>query len=153
MAISRLQKAVLLLSAIISGILCATYVSFNDKDVTGWIIGAFVAFGGLLLAVMTLAGHSLTLIQDNDWRSLQQYRDTYSIRIKFSTLLSFLLLITVFVLIMSYTFNNKYLQCASRFLFGMSFVYILFLPFYLSKMYLDYYDYIIKKQKEGIQKK
>lgn len=148
-----LQKIALLLIAIAVGFLCATYIPFNDKDILGWLIGAFVAFGGLLLAVMTLAGHSLTLLQDQDWKALQFFKDTYSTRIYFSALLSFLLLLTVLFLVLTYLFYGQYLQYVSGFLSGMSFVYILYLPFYLSRMYIEYYNFIIKKQKERPSKK
>ena len=141
------QKVALLLVAIAGGILCSTYIPFSNKDVLGWLIGAFTAFGGLLLAVMTLAGHSLTLLQDQDWKALQFFKDTYSTRIQFSALLSFLLLLTVLILVVTYLFYIPYLQYLSGFLSGMCFIYILYLPFYLSKMYIEYYDFIIKKQK------
>ena len=150
---SSLQKAALLLIALAVGFICAIYIPFNDKDVLGWLIGAFAAFGGLLLAVMTLAGHSLTLLQDQDWKALEFFKDTYSTRIHFSALLSFLLLFTVIFLVLTYLFYGQCLQYISGVLSGMCFVYILYLPFYLSKMYIEYYEFIIKKQREHPSKK
>lgn len=144
---ARFQKFLLALISIAGGILCAIYIPFDNKDILGWLIGAFTTFGGLLLAVMTLAGHSLTLLQDQDWKALQLFKDTYSTRIQFSALLSFLLLLTVLFLVITYLSYRPYLQYISGFLSGMCFIYILYLPFYLSKMYLEYYDFIIKKQK------
>lgn len=149
---TTLGKFFWLLAAIVNGVFCASYLPVTNKDLLGWLIAAFTSFGGLLLAVMTLAGHSLTLLQDEDWKSLQFFKNTHTTRINFSALLSFLLLLTVFILIMSYLFSCKYLQYSAGFLSGMSFIYILLLPFYLARMYIEYYDYIMMRQKNRPQR-
>lgn len=143
-----IQKITLLIAAITSGFLCAIYMPLTDKDILGWLIGAYTALGGLLLAVMTLTGHCLTLLQKHDWKVLQFFKDTYATRIQFSALLSFLLLLTVLLLLLTYIFKMQFLVYASSFLSSMCFIYILYLPLYLSKIYIEYYEFITQNNKK-----
>ena len=138
--------------AVACGVAGAIYLPLDNKDVVGWLVGAFTAFGGLLLAVMTLAGHSLTLLQGEDWQALQFFKSTYKARIFFSAFVSFLLIFTVMLIIFSFLWPLKQLRCAASFFSGSCFFYILMLPFSLSSMYIEYYNFIIEQSKNRRKK-
>ena len=131
------------------GVLGAIYIPFENKDFVGWIIGAFTAFGGILLAVMTLTGHSLNLLHGEDWKALQTFKSTYKAQIFFNALVSFLLIFTVLLFLIQSVCPWPYLKNIAGFLAGICTVYVLTLPFSLSKMYISYYDFVLKKQKKG----
>jgi len=130
----------------IIGIFGTVYLPLENKEITGWIVGSFTAFGGLLLAVMTLAGHSLTLLQNEDWEALQFFKNTYKARMLFNAFVSFLLIFTVILILGSSLFPSPCLKYISRFFSIISFLYVLRLPFYIYNIYIEYYDFIIKKQ-------
>ena len=142
------KKILLHLVAISAGIGVAFYIPLDNKDVIGWIIGAFTAFGGILLAVMTLAGHSLTLLQGEDWKSLQHFKETFSARMRFNAFISFLLILTVILFLIQTIFPHLFIKMLTQFFTGACLVYVLSLPFSLSKMYIDYYAFSIKKAKQ-----
>jgi hypothetical protein len=131
--------------AVAAGIAGALYLPLENKDLVGWLVGAFTAFGGLLLAVMTLAGHSLTLLQGEDWQALQFFKNTYKARIFFSALLSFLLIFTVPLILGNFLLKIAYLQYVAGFFSGACFLYVLIIPFHLFNMYSEYYDFLIKQ--------
>lgn len=134
--------------AVAAGIVGALYLPLENKDLVGWLVGAFTSFGGLLLAVMTLAGHSLTLLQGEDWQALQFFKNTYKARIFFSALLSFLLIFTVFLILGNFLLKTACLQYVAGFFSGVCFLYILIIPFHLFNMYSEYYDFIIKQSQK-----
>lgn len=142
------KKISLHVAAIGIGILGSIYIPSDNKDFIGWVIGSFTAFGGILLAVMALAGHSLTLLQFEDWKSLQNFRNTYKAQIFFSAFVSFLLILTVILFLGQTILSLVYLKNIVGFFVGVCIVYILTLPFTFSCMYIDYYDFIIKKRKK-----
>ena len=84
---TRRKKILLHLLAFIAGVSGAVFLPLDNKDIIGWLVGSFTAFGGLLLALMTLAGHSLTLLQGEDWKALQFFKSTFKSRIFSSALL------------------------------------------------------------------
>ena len=142
------KKVILHVVAISTGISVAIYIPLDNKDVIGWIIGAFTAFGGILLAVRTLAGHSLALLQGENWKSLQEFKETFSARILFNAFISFLLILTVILFLIQTIFPYYYIKKLTQFFTGVCLVYVLSLPFSLSKMYVDYYIFSIKKAKQ-----
>jgi hypothetical protein len=101
--------------ALTCGTIGAIYLPLDNKDVMGWLVGAFTAFGGLLLAVMTLAGHSLTLLQGEDWQALQFFKNTYKTRILFSAFVSFLLIFIVILIVINYLCQLKQLHYVASF--------------------------------------
>ncbi|MTJ92182.1 MAG: hypothetical protein F8N36_04865 [Desulfovibrio sp.] len=149
MAAISIRKIFVHIGATICGCLAAWMLSegLNDKDVIGWLVGTFTAFSGLILAVITLAGHSLTLLQGEDWKSLQTFKKTYQSRILFCTVISFILILSVSLIILNYILKGA-IDIACAYISGMSLAYIAILPFKLSNMYVEYYDFLIALNKK-----
>ena len=142
------KKVSLHITAFGIGLSVAVYMPLENKDVSGWVIGSFTAFGGILLAVMTLAGHSLALLQGEDWKTLQEFKETFISRMQFNAFVSLLLILTVILFLIQSVFPYIYIKKIAQFLTGVCFVEIFFLPLSLSNMYIEYYEFSIKKAKQ-----
>ena len=149
MGVISAKKTLLHVVAVSVGVSFAVYIPLDGKEVSGWIIGAFTAFGGILLAVMTLTGHSLVLLQGENWKSLQEFKDTFTARMRFNAFISFLLILTVILFIVQAVFSFHYIQILVQFFTGVCLVYVLLLPFSLAEMYIDYYSCSISKAKKN----
>ena len=146
---TRRKKILLHLLAFIAGVSGAVFLPLDNKDIIGWLVGSFTAFGGLLLALMTLAGHSLTLLQGEDWKALQFFKSTFKSRIFSSALLSFFLIFTVILILGNFLWPTKEFKLIAGFFSGVCLFRVLVLPFHFFTMYMEYYDFIIKQRQNS----
>ena len=66
----------------------------------------------------------------------------------FNAFICFLLILTVILFLIQTIFPYYYIKKLTQFFTGVCLVYVLSLPFSLSKMYVDYYIFSIKKAKQ-----